>query len=157
MGRIIQKNNGKTTVFVTGENFNSLPTSPNTYYLGVDFSSGYFEKLNPSGSIINLESGSSTFTGGTVTGTTTFTNGLSANTMSATTFYGDGSNLTGINATQVTRIIMKSGDTADMIAFGDAYGNILKSGKASKVDCRKLLNGLYYLNFDNKTEKIIKN
>jgi hypothetical protein len=39
----------------------------------------------------------------------------------------------------------------------DAYGNILKSGKASKVDCRKLLNGLYYLNFDNKTEKIIKN
>lgn len=39
----------------------------------------------------------------------------------------------------------------------DAYGNILKSGKASKVDCRKLLNGLYYLNFDNKTEKFIKN
>lgn len=39
----------------------------------------------------------------------------------------------------------------------DAYGNILKSGKASKVDCRKLLNGLYYLNFDSKTEKFIKN
>jgi hypothetical protein len=39
----------------------------------------------------------------------------------------------------------------------DAYGNILKSGKAPKVDCRKLLNGLYYLNFDNKTEKFIKN
>ncbi len=39
----------------------------------------------------------------------------------------------------------------------DAYGNILKSGKASKVDCKKLLNGLYYLNFDNKTEKFIKN
>ena len=39
----------------------------------------------------------------------------------------------------------------------DAYGNILKSGKGSKVDCRKLLNGLYYLNFDNKTEKFIKN
>jgi hypothetical protein len=39
----------------------------------------------------------------------------------------------------------------------DAYGNILKSGKASKIDCRKLLNGLYYLNFDNVTEKFIKN
>ncbi len=39
----------------------------------------------------------------------------------------------------------------------DAYGNILKSGKGTKVDCRKLLNGLYYLNFDNKTEKFIKN
>ncbi len=39
----------------------------------------------------------------------------------------------------------------------DAYGNILKSGKATKVDCRNLLNGLYYLNFDNTTEKFIKN
>ena len=34
--------------------------------------------------------------GGTVTGETTFTNGLTANTISATTFYGDGSHLTGI-------------------------------------------------------------
>jgi hypothetical protein len=39
----------------------------------------------------------------------------------------------------------------------DAYGNILKSGKGAKVDCRKLVNGLYYLNFDNTTEKFIKN
>ena len=102
MGRIIQKNNGKTTVFVTGENFNSLPILTNTYYVGVDLSSGYFEKLNPSGSIINLEASGSTFTGGTVSGATTFTNGLSANTMSATTYYGDGSNLTGINSTEFT-------------------------------------------------------
>lgn len=41
---------------------------------------------------------SSTFTGGTVSGATNFTNGLTANTMSATTYYGDGSNLTGISA-----------------------------------------------------------
>jgi hypothetical protein len=87
MGRIIQKNNGKTTVFVTGENFNSLPILTNTYYVGVDLSSGYFEKLNPSGSVINLESGGSTFTGGTVSGATNFTDGLSANTISATTYY----------------------------------------------------------------------
>jgi hypothetical protein len=36
------------------------------------------------------------FTGGTVTGPTNFTGGLTASTMSATTYYGDGSNLTGI-------------------------------------------------------------
>jgi hypothetical protein len=42
--------------------------------------------------------GGGTFTGGTVTGPTTFTNGLTANTISATTYYGDGSNLTGISA-----------------------------------------------------------
>ena len=86
MGRIIQKNNGKTTVFTTGENFNSLTPITDTYYVGVDLSSGYFEKLNPSGSVINLEAGGSTFTGGTVSGGTTFTNGLSANTFSATTY-----------------------------------------------------------------------
>ena len=37
-----------------------------------------------------------TFTGGTVTGPTNFTGGLTASTISATTYYGDGSNLTGI-------------------------------------------------------------
>lgn len=36
--------------------------------------------------------------GGSVTGLSNFTNGLSANTFSATTLYGDGSNLTGINS-----------------------------------------------------------
>ena len=36
------------------------------------------------------------FTGGTVNGPTNFTNGLTANTMSASTYYGDGSHLTGI-------------------------------------------------------------
>ena len=37
-----------------------------------------------------------TFTGGTVNGLTNFTNGLSATTISATTFYGNGANLTGV-------------------------------------------------------------
>jgi len=86
MGRIIQKNNGKTTVFTTGENFNSLTPITNTYYVGVDLSSGYFEKLNPTGSIINLEDLGPSFTGGTVSGATNFTNGLSATTFSATTY-----------------------------------------------------------------------
>jgi len=37
------------------------------------------------------------FTGGTVTGPTNFTGGLTASTMTSTTYYGDGSNLTGIS------------------------------------------------------------
>jgi nucleoid-associated protein YgaU len=47
--------------------------------------------------------GGGTFTGGTVTGSTNFTGGLTANTISATTisggtFYGDGSGLTNVQA-----------------------------------------------------------
>jgi hypothetical protein len=95
MGRIIQQNNGKTTIYVTGEDFNNLSGTTDTYYVGVDLNSGLFEKKNPNGSLEEF-GGGSTFTGGTVTGTTTFTDGLSANTFSATTLFGDGSNLTGI-------------------------------------------------------------
>jgi hypothetical protein len=40
--------------------------------------------------------GSSEFTGGTVSGATNFTNGLTANTISSTTFTGDGSGLTNV-------------------------------------------------------------
>ena len=47
---------------------------------------------------------SSLFTGGTVSGYSEFLDGLSATTVSATTFYGDGSNLTGIsNFTTITK------------------------------------------------------
>jgi len=104
MGRIIQQNNGKTTIYVTGEDFNNLSGTTDTYYVGVDLNSGLFEKKNPDGSLEDF-AGGTTFTGGTVTGTTTFTDGLSANTFSATTLFGDGSNLTGIvteNYTSVT-------------------------------------------------------
>lgn len=82
MGRIIQQNNGKTTVYVTGENLSALTPTNNTYYLGVDLTSGVFEKKNPNGVTVNLE----TFTGGTVDGVTTFTNGLNADVVSATTY-----------------------------------------------------------------------
>jgi hypothetical protein len=50
------------------------------------------------------------FTGGTVNGFTNFTNGLSATTISATTFYGDGSNLTGLS-------------TQDTYLTGGTYSN----------------------------------
>jgi hypothetical protein len=55
MGRIIQQNNGKTTVYVTGENLTGLTPTFNTYYLGVDLTSGVLEKKNPNGTIVNLE------------------------------------------------------------------------------------------------------
>lgn len=38
----------------------------------------------------------------------------------------------------------------------DAYGNLLKVGFASMVDCTNLVSGVYFINFDNQTEKFIK-
>jgi hypothetical protein len=38
----------------------------------------------------------------------------------------------------------------------DAFGNILKKGLNSDVDFSNLAKGIYYVNFDNKNEKIIK-
>ncbi len=39
----------------------------------------------------------------------------------------------------------------------DAYGNIIKKGLNSEVDFSNLGKGIYYVNFDNKNEKIVKN
>ncbi len=39
----------------------------------------------------------------------------------------------------------------------DAYGNLVKQGVDSKIDCSNLLSGAYYINFDNVNEKFIKN
>ena len=58
MGRIIQIENGKTTVYVNGQDIGALTASTDTYYVGVDLNSGSYEKLNPDGTIINLEAGS---------------------------------------------------------------------------------------------------
>lgn len=38
----------------------------------------------------------------------------------------------------------------------DAYGNLVKKGFGNKVDCRNLLKGAYFINYDNKTETFIK-
>jgi hypothetical protein len=38
----------------------------------------------------------------------------------------------------------------------DAFGNLLKVGFNDKVDCRNLVNGVYFINFDNTSEKFIK-
>ena len=38
----------------------------------------------------------------------------------------------------------------------DAYGNIVKKGVGTKVDCSNLKKGAYYINYDNKNEKFLK-
>ena len=39
----------------------------------------------------------------------------------------------------------------------DAFGNILKKGLNDEVDFSNLEKGIYYVNYDNKNEKVIKN
>lgn len=38
----------------------------------------------------------------------------------------------------------------------DAYGNLLKKGFDHTINCADLLNGIYNINYDNKSEKFIK-
>lgn len=38
----------------------------------------------------------------------------------------------------------------------DAYGNVVKKGVGSEVDCTNLKKGAYYINYDNKNEKFVK-
>lgn len=38
----------------------------------------------------------------------------------------------------------------------DAYGNLLKTGFGSSVDCHNIVSGVYFINYDNKSEKFIK-
>ena len=87
-----------------------------------------------------LSSVTASFNGGTVTGGTNFTGGLTANTFSATTitggtFYGDGSNLTGISssgaftggtvtgATNFTNGLTANTISATTITGGTLYGS----------------------------------
>ena len=87
-------NNTGGTFSVTGFKTDDVFVTGGTY------SAGTAQFINNTGGTFSISGfstgGGSTFTGGTVAGLTTFTGGLSANTISATTYYGDGSNLTGI-------------------------------------------------------------
>ncbi len=55
---------------------------------------------------------------------------------------------------KVNKEIMFTGETKFEIY--DAYGNIVKKGFADKINAENLTKGVYYLNYDNKTEKFIK-
>ena len=38
----------------------------------------------------------------------------------------------------------------------DAFGNLLKTGFSDSIDCRNLVNGVYFINYDNTSEKFIR-
>ncbi len=43
-----------------------------------------------------------------------------------------------------------------MYEIYDAYGNIVKKGFSFSVDCSNMKKGVYYVNYDNKTEQFVK-
>jgi len=55
---------------------------------------------------------------------------------------------------KVKDIITLTGET--LFEVYDAYGNIVKRGYGSTIDVANLKKGLYYLSYDNKTEKFTK-
>lgn len=55
---------------------------------------------------------------------------------------------------KVSKDIIFTGET--MFEIYDSYGNIVKKGFADKVDVSNLKKGIYYLNYDNKTDKFVK-
>lgn len=49
----------------------------------------------------------------------------------------------------------KGNPTETKYQIYDAYGNIVKKGFGSSVNCENLRKGIYYINFDNRNEKFI--
>lgn len=85
---IIITNNGKTTIFTSGEQIGSITPELNTYVLGVDSVTGEFEKLDPNGNIFNFESVSGG-TGQPVIETTYngLVNSITGNTLNPGSYY----------------------------------------------------------------------
>ena len=154
MGRIIQQNNGKTTVYVTGENINNLPVSADTYYIGVDID-GNYKLLNPSGDTSDFTSGG--FTGGTISGDTVIIGGLSATTFSATTYLNlPVSTFTGGTVSGDTVFV---GDLSATVFSAETYLNlpccadvpVTYNEFLDKITGGTLTVGTYYLITDFKT------
>jgi hypothetical protein len=91
------------TLYGDGSNLTGI----NDFYVtGGTFSGTTLTLDRQNGSVVitgfTSSSGGGTFTGGTVDGFTTFTNGLSATTISATSISGDGSGLTNVTSTNIS-------------------------------------------------------
>jgi hypothetical protein len=87
MGKVILRKNGVETQYINGEDFTTLTPQSGVYSVGVDLATGYFEKLNPDGSIINLEQD---ITGSTNTNVVTYSglvNHITGGTLDAGSFY----------------------------------------------------------------------
>jgi hypothetical protein len=121
MGKLILRNNGIETQLINGVGFSTLTPQTNTYYIGIDPTNGAFQKFNPSGVTIDYDTntGGSIFTGGTVNGQTTFTNGLFANVISASTYLNLPS--TGGGIIEVTYSELVSGISGSTLTPGTFY------------------------------------
>lgn len=92
--------------------------------------------------IQNVSGGYLPISGGTVTGRTIFNFGLSASTLSATTYYGDGSNLTGIGSGSSTYVQPGSniitGGTINSpiisVVNSPSFNNLSLSGQLTSID-----------------------
>jgi len=85
----------------TGGTFNVIgfyTGATDVFVTGGTYSSGIVTFVNNTGGTFTVSGFTTSFNGGIVSGFTTFTSGLSASTVSATTYYGDGSHLTGLVA-----------------------------------------------------------
>lgn len=63
MGQIKHYNNGKWTIYTSGEDLSGYTGTTNTYYIGVNNTDGDLSKVNPDGELINLEKPNVGFTG----------------------------------------------------------------------------------------------
>ncbi len=59
-----------------------------------------------------------------------------------------------LKALKITKMLEFTSET--MYEIYDSYGNIVKKGFSASVDCENLKKGIYYINYDNKTEEFIK-
>lgn len=55
MGQIKHYNNGKWTIYTSGEDLSGYTGTTNTYYIGVNNTDGDLSKVNPDGELINIE------------------------------------------------------------------------------------------------------
>jgi fibronectin-binding autotransporter adhesin len=105
-GTVVFTNNTGGTFSVTG----FYTGATDVFVTGGTYSNGTAEFKNNTGGTFNVSGFTTPFSGGTVSGETLFITGITAATVSASTFYGDGSNLTGIS-------------TQDTFVTGATYSN----------------------------------
>ena len=153
---------GFTDVFVTGGTFNdnnrtlTLTRTDNinvditgftdVFVTGGTYSNGTTTFTNNTGGIFNVTGLTTPFTGGTVTGPTVFTNGLSANTISATTYlnlpisgFVSGTGTTGtypvfISGTTIGNSRLVDGANGGVYTFGSQTVKIIDGGSVLNLD-----------------------
>ena len=87
MGKLILKKGGVETQYINGVDFTTITPQNGVYSVGVDLVTGYFEKLNPDGTIINFDqdiTGSTNTYGVTYSG---LVNHITGGTLDSGSFY----------------------------------------------------------------------